>query len=106
MNRLFVLSFSALAVGFAEAAAPVVFEPFRPGEVMVGGEIGRRMEITAAKLMRTDIEKTFVSHFRDRKAKPAEPGGFAGYGTAMLLSYFIGQKKYPIRSRWKRAAFS
>lgn len=24
-------------------------------------------------------------------------GGFAGYGTAMLLSFFIGQKKYPIR---------
>ena len=24
-------------------------------------------------------------------------GGFAGYGTAMLLSWFIGQKKYPIR---------
>lgn len=23
-------------------------------------------------------------------------GGFAGYGTAMLLCYFIGQKKYPI----------
>lgn len=23
-------------------------------------------------------------------------GGFAGYGTAMLMSYFIGQKKYPI----------
>ena len=23
-------------------------------------------------------------------------GGFAGYGVAMLLSYFIGQKKYPI----------
>lgn len=23
-------------------------------------------------------------------------GGFAGYGTAMLLSYFIGQRKYPI----------
>ena len=23
-------------------------------------------------------------------------GGFAGYGTTMLLSYFIGQKKYPI----------
>ena len=22
--------------------------------------------------------------------------GFAGYGTAMLLSYFVGQKKYPI----------
>ena len=24
-------------------------------------------------------------------------GGFAGYGIAMLLSYFIGQRKYPIR---------
>lgn len=24
-------------------------------------------------------------------------GGFAGYGSAMLLSYFIGQKKYPIK---------
>ena len=24
-------------------------------------------------------------------------GGFAGYGTAMLMSYFIGQKKYPIK---------
>ena len=23
-------------------------------------------------------------------------GGFAGYGTAMLLSYFVGQKYYPI----------
>ena len=23
--------------------------------------------------------------------------GFAGYGTAMLLSYFVGQRKYPIR---------
>lgn len=22
--------------------------------------------------------------------------GFAGYGTAMVLSYFVGQKKYPI----------
>ena len=24
-------------------------------------------------------------------------GGFAGYGVSMLLSYFIGQKKYPVR---------
>ena len=23
-------------------------------------------------------------------------GGFCGYGVAMLLSYFVGQKKYPI----------
>lgn len=24
-------------------------------------------------------------------------GGFAGYGTAMLMSYFIGQRKYPVK---------
>ena len=29
-------------------------------------------------------------------------GGFAGYGTAMLLSWFIGQKKYPIPYDTKR----
>ncbi len=23
-------------------------------------------------------------------------GGFAGYGTSMLISYFLGQKKYPV----------
>jgi O-antigen/teichoic acid export membrane protein len=32
-------------------------------------------------------------------------GGFAGYGTAMLLSYFIGQKKYPISYDIGRIAF-
>jgi O-antigen/teichoic acid export membrane protein len=28
--------------------------------------------------------------------------GFAGYGVAMLLSYFVGQKKYPINYDMKR----
>lgn len=32
-------------------------------------------------------------------------GGFAGYGTAMLLSYFIGQKYYPIRYDLKTIGF-
>ena len=32
-------------------------------------------------------------------------GGFAGYGTAMLLSYIIGQKKYPITYPIRRIAF-
>ena len=55
--------------------------PFRPGEVAVGGEIGRRMEMTLAKMLRhTDIDGTFARHFRVRKEKPDEPGGFAGYG--------------------------
>ena len=32
-------------------------------------------------------------------------GGFAGYGVSMLLSYFIGQKKYPIKYDLGRIAF-
>ena len=32
-------------------------------------------------------------------------GGFAGYLTAMLLSYFVGQKYYPIRYPLKSMAF-
>ena len=28
-------------------------------------------------------------------------GGFAGYGTAMLLSFFIGRKRFPIPYDWK-----
>lgn len=56
-------------------------EPFAPGSVKVGGEIGRRMEVTLEKMLRhTDIENTFTRHFRVRKACPDEPGGFAGYG--------------------------
>lgn len=31
-------------------------------------------------------------------------GGFAGYGTAMLLSYFVGQKHYPINYPVKESA--
>ena len=54
---------------------------FRPGTVTVGGEIGRRMEITLEKMLkRTDIERTFVRHFRTRHEKNDELGGFAGYG--------------------------
>ena len=32
-------------------------------------------------------------------------GGFAGYGTAMLASWLIGQKKYPVRYDLKSIAF-
>ena len=102
MNRLTVLSLSTLAVCFAEAAAPVApaaFEPFKPGEVTVGGEIGRRMEITAAKLMRTDIEQTFVRHFRTRKETPEAWGGFAGWGMTLdaivkAAAHGVGGEKF------------
>ena len=54
---------------------------FAPGCVIVGGEIGHRMELTIDKMLHhTDIENTFAKHFRVRKEKPDEPWGFAGYG--------------------------
>ena len=28
-------------------------------------------------------------------------GGFAGYGTAMLLSFLLGRKRYPVPYDWK-----
>lgn len=55
--------------------------PFHPGEVSVSGEIGRRLEVSMAKILHhTDIEGTFARHFKERCDQPAEPGGFAGYG--------------------------
>lgn len=62
-------------------AGAALLAPFRPGEVTVGGEVGHRMSVTLGKMLHhTDIEGTFTRHFRHRKAKPDEPGGFAGYG--------------------------
>ena len=52
---------------------------FAPGSVAVGGEIGRRMDVTLEKMLHhTDIDGVFARHFRNRKEKPDEPGGFAG----------------------------
>ena len=62
-------------------AGAALLAPFRPGEVTVGGEVGHRMSVTFGKMLHhMDIEGTFTRHFRHRKAKPDEPGGFAGYG--------------------------
>jgi len=73
----------AVAVAFSRVSA-TAFMTYLPGEVRVGGEIGRRMEITADKLMhQTDIEKTFVRHFRVRKDKPEVWGGFTGWGMTL-----------------------
>ena len=55
--------------------------PFHPSQVTIGGELRHRMELTANKMLHgIDIERIFVRHFRERKAEPEVPGGFAGYG--------------------------
>ena len=69
------------AAGPAAKARPAGAVPFKPGEVVVGGEIARRMQVTVDKMIRhTDIENVFAKHFRERREVPCEPGGFAGYG--------------------------
>lgn len=62
--------------------------PVPPEAVQTGGEIRRRMDLTAAKILKhLDVENVFVRHFRHRRAIPDLPGGFAGYG--MLLDAVV-----------------
>lgn len=69
---------TALLLGVAFVAAP-----FAPGEVTVGGEIGRRMAVAADALMRLDIERTYLRHFRVRREEPEIWGGFTGWSMAL-----------------------
>ena len=58
--------------------------PFPPGEVTVGGEIGRRMAAAADCLtQRIDIENAYFRHFRVRREKPEVWGGFTGWSMAL-----------------------
>ena len=55
--------------------------PFSPEQVRVGGEIRRRMDLTAGKILHhLDVEHCFVRHYRERRERPEVPGGFTGYG--------------------------
>lgn len=82
MGTGFHICLGAICACGTVAAAPIGhLEKFAPGCVTVGGEIGHRMDVTIDKMLHhTDIENTFAKHFRIRKEKPDEPGGFAGYG--------------------------
>ena len=81
----FCVSAVALASFAATAGtSSTAFEPFRPGTVRVGGEIGHRLEMTADKLLhKVDIEETFFRGFRIRKDVPDMWGGFSGWGMAL-----------------------
>lgn len=90
----------------AEAEGPKGMEVFRPGEVKVGGEMLRRMEITAERAMALDFENLFARHFRVRKENPDVWGGFAGYG--MVLDGIVkaaahgvcGEKLVEFKKKW------
>jgi len=64
------------------------FQKFPLGTIKVNGEIGRRMNVTAEKIIdHLDIESKFACHFKKRLEKPLVPGGFVGYG--MLLDAIV-----------------
>lgn len=57
------------------------FRPYPPQAVTIGGEIRRRMDLTAEKILHhLDVEQVFARHFKNRCEKPDVPGGFTGYG--------------------------
>ena len=64
------------------------FQTFSPASITVEGEIGRRLQLTADKILNhLDIDTLFARHFRTRLANPEVPGEFTGYG--MLLDAMV-----------------
>ena len=62
--------------------------PFSPRQIVAGGEIARRMAVTADKILHhSNVEHNFARHYHERKATPEVPGGFTGYG--MLLDAVV-----------------
>lgn len=57
------------------------WQRFDSKSIWMGGEIRRRMELSADKILHhLDVEEVFVRHFRNRSEQPEVPGGFVGYG--------------------------
>lgn len=69
---LFILFGMATSPGFAEA-----FSPLPPGNIHLGGEIGRRIEATIDNnLLAVDVDKDFLQPFQERNS----PDGYVGLG--------------------------
>ena len=101
-----LLAGGVLLAGVSSAGPLGAWARFAPDEVAVGGEIGRRMDVTARKLMATDVENVWVRHFRVRKEKPEMFGGFAGWGMALdaivkAAAHGIGGESFrAFKDRW------
>ena len=87
-----VISYSGSAVFAADRLMRV-----NPREVKVGGEIGRRIDVTVQNnLLKLKLDEDFLKPFRERKAKD----GFTGLG--MLLDATVRLAATPaIRTSWK-----
>ncbi|MEA1950943.1 MAG: glycoside hydrolase family 127 protein, partial [Planctomycetota bacterium] len=78
-----------LAISTAAARASDVFSPLKIDQVKVGGEIGRRIDMTVQNnLNKLDLEDDFIKPFR----KKDRTGGFIGVG--MLMDSAVGLAAY------------
>ena len=70
-----------------------VMHPLKPGEAQVGGEIGRRIEVTIKNnLLKADLDRDFLEPFRQRNAK----SGYIGLGkTVEALARFAAYSSDP-----------
>ena len=69
------------SAALAEGPSGEKFAPLAPNNVKVGGEIGRRIDITIHNnLLVLNVEKDFLQPFRDRRSRN---GGYIGLGKLM-----------------------
>ena len=78
-----------------QSVAPSRFIPIKLGKVQVGGEIGRRIEITIKNnLLKIDTEKDFLQGFRFREIEQPKyqtgPAGYVGLGKLILSAVSLG----------------
>jgi DUF1680 family protein len=70
-----------------------VLQSFDHREVMVGGEIGRRIDLVLnTNIPKIDFENDFLEHFRKKSLTPGVRDGFVGIG--MLLDGMVGLAYY------------
>jgi len=94
------LAFAVLLAGPAAQASENVLRPIDPRQVKVGGEIGRRIDITIEKnLLAIDVERDFLAPFR----KKDSGGGYIGIGKLIesfaRFAYYTGDERLAERKR-------
>lgn len=83
-----LVGFAVCCSGSAASAADRLIR-VHPREVKIGGEIGRRIDVTVQNnLLKLKLEEDFLKPFRERKAKD----GFTGLG--MLLDAAVRLAAY------------
>ena len=99
-NRLILAAAAALVASACPARAADALTPVELRQVKVGGEIGRRIDVTANNnLLVIDVDKDFLAPFRAK----TEKDGYVGLGklidTAVRLAAYSGDAKVLARKK-------